>query len=213
MKRIVLHGELAKHVPGGVFECMFNTAREAASAIESNYPGFYKLIQDQYIYVRPGEQKTTLNEHQLSNWTIASEELHIIPAIDGEGGGGGGGDNNNTLKAVLGAALIAVAIIGTGGIAAIGSGSLGSTVSLGGFSMGLTGFQVLQAGIPLLMSAFAPAPAGANRDENIKNVIFTGPLNTSNEGAVLPYVAGERVIVGGVIINTELVVESTGAAA
>jgi len=210
-RKIVLHGELASHLPGGVFECVFNTAREAASALEMNFPGFFTKIQDMYIQVIPKGQKETMQPDQLASWQIRGKELHIIPAIDGSGGGGGGDSNNNTAKAILGLALIAVAIIGTGGLGAIAGGSLSGAVTIGGVSaFGITGMQVLGIGVSLVMGAFAQAPGAFDRPDRVRNTIFTGPLNTNKEGSVLPYVAGERVLVGGVIINTELVVEDDG---
>tara|TARA_R110000851_G_scaffold211412_4_gene363986 strand:+ start:558 stop:1175 length:618 start_codon:yes stop_codon:yes gene_type:complete len=205
MKTIILHGKFAEHIPNGKLRCEFNTAREAASAIESNYPGFFKLIRDKYIHVVPGKQTGGLDEVQCDNWQISSDELHIMPAAAGAGGGDNGGQN--AVKAILGVALIAVAIVGTGGLAAIGGGSLAGGVSIGGTSLfGITGTQLLQVGIPMVMQAFAPSPAA--QPNRVENVIFTGPLNTNKEGEVLPYVAGERVIVGGVVINTELVVQT-----
>lgn len=205
LKKIILHGDLADHIPGGVFECMFTTAREAASAIEANYPGFFEKIADKYIHVVPGKTKG-LDESQLASWNIKSDELHIMPAIEGAGGGGGSSNSNRGLKAIIGIALIAVAIVGTGGLAAIGSGSLSGAVF--GNAFGITGLQVLGIGASLVMTAFAPAPGAFDRPDRVRNTIYTGPLTTSKEGSVLPYVAGEEVIVGGVIINTDLVVEN-----
>jgi predicted phage tail protein len=209
-RKIILHGSFSDHLPGGEFECVFNTAREAASAIEINFPGFFDLISTQYISVIPGGESETMSPEQLTSWQINSDELHISPVMIGAGGGGGGSDNNRGIKAILGFALIAVAIIGTGGLAGIAGGSLGGAVQIGGVTaFGITGMQVLGIGASLVMGAMAPAPGAADRQERVNNVIYTGPLNTNKEGSVLPYVAGERVIVGGVIINTELVVENT----
>jgi len=207
MKTIILHGALSDHIPGGKFNCEFLTAREAASALEFNFPGFFKKIEDMYIHIKPGKnQKYSLDEGKLVSWKIGEDELHIIPAAEGAGGGGGGGGNSNA-KAILGVALIAVAIIGTGGFAAIGTGSLGTAVFAN--PIGITGLQMLAVGASLVFQAFAPAPPGPNRQERIDNVIFTGPLNTNKEGDVLPYAAGLRLLAGGVIFNTELNVDHT----
>lgn len=208
MRTIVLHGAFADHIPGGRFKCEFNTAREAASALEANFPGFYKMIRDVYIHVVPGKQPSGLDETQLANWQIKSDELHIMPAAEGEGGGGNPSDGQRAVKAIIGVALIAVAIIGTGGLAALAGGGTAVTVFGGGAAFGISGLALLQVGIPMVMAAFAPSPAAQAQQERVNNVIFTGPLNTNKEGEVLPYVAGERVIVGGVVINTELVVET-----
>lgn len=207
MKTIVLHGAFADHIPGGRFNCEFQTAREAASALEINFPGFFKLISDGYIHIKAGENHHGMDESQLMAWKIQSDELHIMPAVEGSGGGGGDNGGNRGVKAILGLALVAVAIIGTGGLAGITGGSLSTAVF--GNSFGITGMQLLQLAVPLVMSAFAPAPPSNKDVERVENVIYTGPLSTNAEGDVLPYVAGERVIVGGVIFNSELIVENT----
>lgn len=211
MKKIVLHGKLADHVPGGVFECEFHTAREAASALELNFPGFFALIRDMYIHVLPGndpDQALGVDE-VVKSWKVGTKELHIMPAVEGAGGGGGSNNNGNRgLKAILGLALIAVAIVGTGAL--IGGGSIANLANpVFGNAFGITGLQLAQLGVALLMSAFAQPPPSEENDTRIENVIFTGPFTTNKEGEVLPYVAGKRIIVGGVIINTELIVENS----
>lgn len=208
-KKIILHGDLADHIPGGVFECMFNTAREAASALEMNFPGFFAKIAERYIQVIPQGQKETMMEDQLASWKIRGDELHIFPVMEGSGGGGAPSDGQRAVKAIIGFALIAVAIIGTGGLAALAGGGTAVTLFGGGAAFGITGLQLLGIGASLVMSAFAPAPPSFDSQDRVRNTIYTGPLATNKEGSVLPYVAGERVIVGGVIINTELVVENS----
>lgn len=208
-RKIVLHGDLAKCLPNGEFECVWHNAREAASAIEVNYPGFFKAISDGYIIVAPDGDKTrSLGSDQLASWNINCKELHIFPVLEGSGGGGGGegGGASRGIKAILGLALIAVAIVGTGGLAAIGGGSLSTAVF--GNAFGITGLQVLGLGASLVMQVFAPAPTSPDQADRVQNTIFTGPLNTSTEGSPLPYVAGRDVLVGGVIFNTELIVEN-----
>jgi len=202
MKTVVLHGELADHLPAkyeGKFTGDFTTAADAASMLECNFPGFFDLIADKHLHVIPKGNEEALNEEQCLMYQIGAEELHIMPAIEGAGGGKG-------LLAVLGIALIAVAVVVTGG-AAIGlAGTFGGGVAgfgAGTFGASLAGWA-LNMGIGLTLNALVqppkpPGTAGADQDDN---GIYTGPLNVFEEGAALPIVLG-TIEVGGVVIHTD----------
>lgn len=198
MKKIVLHGELASHIPGGEFECDFSKSTEAINAIEANFPGFHDKIRDMYIYLVPdGPDKEPLSEDQAISYRLGAKELHIIPAIEGSGG------RNRGLKAILGVALIAVSF-GVGGFVA---GGLGSTASIGGLSLGVTGTQLLFMGAGLVLQSMVQPPKAPVESTRQESSFYQGPLNTQQEGSIVPYVAGTDVIVGGVVIHTDLIVE------
>ena len=196
MKTIVLHGTLAEHLPAalhGRFECDFDTAREAASAINANFPGFHDKIRDMELFVCDGDANgVEMSEEQVTKYKIAGEELHLIPAMDGEGG--------RTGKAILGTLLIAVAIIGTMGMGA----ALGTAVFANG--LGITGTTLLLGGASMVMSALVKPPAPPKEQNNKGSVIYSGPLNTQNEGDPVPYAAGRRVFCGGIVIHTDLII-------
>lgn len=202
LKTVVLHGSLADHIPGGRFECDFDTAREAASAIEASFRGFYDKIREMQVHVIAGETEHGMNEDEVVRYTVTANELHIMPAMEGAGGGKG-------ILAVLGVVLIGVAIVMTAGAAgALLAGNLGA---FGTAMMGASGFAgfALNAGIGLVLSSLAQPPEAPTNGERagLRSTTYGGPLNTNAEGAYLPYVAGREVIVGGVVIHTDLQVE------
>lgn len=202
-KTIVLHGILADHLPAhynGRFEGYFSTAVDAAGLIECNFPGFYNLIRDKMVNVVPKGDDDGLDEKQCAASIITADELHIMPAVEGAGGKGG-------ILGVLGAVLIAVAVVVTGGAAigmagAFGSGMFGAATagSMGAWAAGIA----LNMGIGLVMNSLVQPPSAPTSKgiENEDNGIYTGPLNVYEEGSCLPIVLG-TVEVGAVIIHTD----------
>lgn len=197
MRTIILHGSLAEHLPSeynGRFTCQFDTAREAISAINANFPGFDSKLNDIHVLVIDGDENgTPLDHKQACGYQLTTDQLHIIPAIDGQGGNNG--------KAIFGAILIGIAAVASGGALA----GLAGTISLGGFSTGITGTTLLLSGASMVLSAFVKPPK-APKEPKPGGVIYTGPLNTQQEGAAIPYAAGNAVFVGGLVIHTDLVV-------
>lgn len=192
MYTIHLHGTLAEHVPGGKFTAAFSNVREAVSCINANFPGFHDLIRSMKLHVLIGDidKKNDLDEQQALKYTI-NNDIHIMPAIEGAGG------DDKALKVILGIGLIAVGFIGVPGIA------LGSAVF--GNAIGITGLQLVGLGAGMVLSALTQPPAMTKEQtETEKSTIYQGPLNTQTEGQVVPYVAGQEVIVGGMIIHADL---------
>lgn len=200
-KTIVLHGILADHLPAhynGRFEGYFSTAVDAAGLIECNFPGFYNLIRDKMVNVVPKGDDDGLNEKQCAASIITANELHIMPAVEGAGGGKG-------IMAVLGAVLIAVAVVVTGGAVIPGVAGWGAMSGFGAGSVGAWAAGVaFNMGIGMVMNSLVQPPAAPNSKgiENEDNGIYTGPLNVYEEGACLPIVLG-TIEVGAVIIHTD----------
>jgi len=95
MKTLYLHGDLVDLVPKeyhkndmAIFECDFNTPKEAISFLEVNFGNIYKNIKDKPLEVLVGniEDQVYLDENQV-NWKIGAKELHIIPYIEGSKSG------------------------------------------------------------------------------------------------------------------------------
>lgn len=199
MKKIILHGDLADHIPNGEFECEFSTASEAVSAIECNWPGFHNKIRNKSVYVIAGDPDSgkSFDEDMAVKYRIGADTLHIIPAIEGAGGG------NRGIKAILGVALIAVSF-GFGGIV---TGGLASAATIGGTSLGVTGFSLLTMGAGMVLQALIQPPKPPKSSEREVSSFYGGPLNTQAEGGIVPYVAGQSVIAGGVVIHSDLIIE------
>ncbi len=190
MHTIHLHGALADHVPGGQFTASFSNVREAVSCINANFPGFHDLIRAMKLHVLVGNVKDEkdLDQDQAYHYTI-NNDIHIMPAVEGAGG------DNKALKVILGVGLIAVGFIGVPGIA------LGSAVF--GNAIGITGLQLVGLGAGIVMSALAQPPKMV-KEETEQSDMYQGPLNTQTEGQIVPYVAGQDVIVGGMLIHADL---------
>lgn len=159
------------------------------------------------LHVVVDDAEQSLNEIQASRNIIMGDELHIYPALEGNGGGKG-------LLAVLGLALIAVAAVVTGGAAIGMAGALGSGM-FGGATAGTLGATVagfaFNMGVGLVLSALVQPPEMAlngNDKPGLRSSTYSGPLNTQQEGVSLPYVAGREVLVGGVVIHTDLQIET-----
>lgn len=209
MKTLYLHGDLVDLVPKeyhkndmAIFECDFNTPKEAISFLEVNFGNIYKNIKDKPLEVLVGniEDQVYLDENQV-NWKIGAKELHIIPYIEGSKSG-------NIGKVLLGVTLITVAAFASGGTLA------GLSEVAFGNALGITGTQILLAGVGLVFNGLAGAPetpAGAQTQrepiDQRASSIYGGPLNTQEQGGPVPYVAGTEVIVGGVIIHADLKIE------
>lgn len=199
MKAVVLHGGLRDLLPAeysGRFECDFLTAREAVSALEVNFGKVFDRIRNMLLHIVVGD--TSLDEKQAVLGKIMGDELHIYPALEGAGGGKG-------WTAILGVALIAVAVVMTGGIGATAAGLMG----VQGASLSMGASFALKMGAALVLSALVQPPKmdSGKTKAGLSSATYSGPLNTSQEGAVLPYVAGRDVLVGGVVIHTDLQVE------
>lgn len=199
---IVLHGFIADHIPGGKFNAVWSSPREAASCLEANFPGFRKLIQDKKILVwhTKNGKVIDVSEDQLQ-MKLGGDELHIAPAVTGSGRGG---------KIILGIALFAV---GIGAAAAAGGGLIAGlgTAAPGflGSTLGLTaGNLVLSGGLMILNGLLAPqAPKGdfsQNEQERKPSAIYRGPITTQEQGVAFPLVFGFNVIAGGAVIHGEI---------
>ena len=191
MHTIYLHGSLADHIPDGKFTASFNNVREAVSCINANFPGFHDIIRSMKLHVLVGDidSEKDLDEKQALTHTI-NNDIHIMPAIEGSGG------DNKALKVILGIGLIAVGFIGVPGIA------LGSAVF--GNAIGITGLQLVGLGAGIVLSALAQPPEMQPEPDAETSAMYQGPLNSQTEGQIVPYVAGQDVIVGGMIIHADL---------
>lgn len=200
MRTIILHGSLADHLPAeyeGRFTCDCRTAKEAANAINVNFPGFFDKIREMQLYVVDGDaNNVSLDEDQVE-YNLVGDELHFIPKVDGEGG--------RTGKAILGGILMVVAIVGTLGMAA----PLGAA-AFGGSLMGVTGTTLLLGGASMVYAALTmpAAPPKTEAASTDKSIVYTGPLNTQEEGDPVPYTAGRGVYVGGIVIHTDLIIRN-----
>lgn len=202
-KKVYLHGKLKKGMPKGPFLVYGNTVREIAGYFEANFGGFYDKIRDMQLWVLQGDMDGDLQKgnpmyKDQMDWNVGGEEIHFVPETVGNKRGG-------IFKAIIGALLIGAAIFFSGGtLAGLGGAFMGN-------ALGITGTQVLMMGAGLVLSAFSQPPKSDYKDREAPaerpSSIYQGAINTQEQGAPVPLVLGQNVIVGGVIISAALDVE------
>lgn len=206
MPEIVLHGRLRKKF-GARFRLDVANAAEAVFALEANHPGrfFAELRRGAYKVVR-GHAKTGLHLDENSlRFGLGSAPLHIIPVP-------GGAKNGGVVKAVLGVAIIGIAIFASGGTLAAPLAHMSSALPMGGLGLGLTygnlalfGLTMVLAGVSQMLS---PAPKNnATSGESQSSYIFSGPQNSIDQGGPVPLIYG-RIRVGSTVVSAALDAEN-----
>ncbi len=165
------------------------TGAEAIRALAMQIPAFRQKLSDGWYQVRiagrdTGETELSarLNE-PLANGAV----IHIVPRLAGAKSGG-------VFQAVLGAAVMAVAIwmpgvaIGTGGMTGI-LFSLGASMVLGGVAQ--------------MLAPKARTPRTQTTDNGKQNTYFSSLDNMVAQGNVLPVLYGE-MRVGSRVVSQEI---------
>lgn len=150
---------------------------------------------------------------------IGSNDLILVPVVVGSVGGGGG-----VGKILAGVALVAFAVVtaGAGAIAglglgfgastAIGIGTIGASLILGGVSQMLSPQPVIPtfSGMGRVEATSTDGPQSVTRGTDGKqSYLYTGAANTVGVGATIPVAYGE-VLIGSNLLsaNVEIADES-----
>lgn len=180
MKQIFLYGILAEKFGPGPHSFQVKTAAEAASAFAANYPDFASVCSPLRLQIITGDRETgTTIGEEEIQWTIGDDEIHFVPIPDGE---------QNPVQTVLGVFLLYI-----------------------GWATGNYGL-ILTGGTMILGSFFAPeVPSFAGREpvDQRPSSLYSGALNTQEEGTPVPLVYGEGVLAGGKIISASLKIVNT----
>ena len=203
LRKLKLHGELAKFVGQDEFEAVMRTSAEAIRFLVTNFPKVEAYMSDKYYQVLVG--KEDIDKEDLHNPTGQSD-IHIVPVITGAGGRSPFG------RILLGAALIGASFLfpgagmfGTqsfGGVFAAGTG--GGVATGTAFMTGLgTAVSAIGAGLVLngVSELLFPLPIpDAQEDDPRISFAFNGLTNTSRAGTAHPIVYGE-IVTGSVVIS------------
>jgi len=197
LRKIKLHGELAKFVGQDEFEAVVKTTAEAVKFLITNFPKLEAYMSDKYYQVLVGD--TELEEEQIHD-PIGKSEIHIVPVITGAGG-------SSFNRILLGGALIGASflfpgagIFGkagaelTGGVVTGFAAKVGTAISTVGGAMVLSGVSEIL--FPL------PTPEEQEDDPRI-SFNFSGVQNTSRAGTAHPIVYGE-IVTGSVVISASV---------
>ncbi len=184
MARICLYGDLQRFVRR--IDLRVKTGAEAIRALAMQIPAFRQKLSDGWYQVRiagrdTGETELSarLNE-PLANGAV----IHIVPRLAGAKSGG-------VFQAVLGAAVMAVAIWmpGVGIMASNLLFSLGASMTLGGVAQ--------------MLAPKPKTPRTQTTDNGKQNTYFSSLDNMVARGNVLPVLYGE-MRVGSRVVSQEI---------
>ncbi|MGY0788554.1 TipJ family phage tail tip protein [Azospirillum argentinense] len=206
MRRVHLYGALRKEFGKG-FTLDVDSVAEVARALEANFPGrFFKALRDGAFKLVRGDRRSglVLNEQELT-FRLGSGDLHIIPVPKGAAASQ---RSKGGAKAVIGVAIMAVAIIaapasaGTslGGLVVTQTGALTAygTAAMFGLSMALSG-------VSMMLSPQAKM-GDLEQVENRKSFLFNGPVNSIEQGGPVPLIYG-RLRVGSTVVSAGMAPE------
>ena len=196
MRTIYLHGHLERF--GAKTELHVQTPAEAIRALSINYPGFSEALQEGYYEIVRGSDPETglaLDLEDMSAYRLGNGDLHIIPVAQGAKRGG-------IVKAILGVALIGVAVFASGGALGAAIGSQGSMLG------GLTWGNVAMVGLGLTIAGASQAltKTEGKEDDKSESYSLSGALNSYEQGNPVPLIFGE-LIVGGQLISAGVDIE------
>ena len=188
LRKIKLHGQLAKYVGHKEFDVEVDSVAKAVSFLINNFPNLEAYMNPKYYEVKVGNY--SIDKDEIS-YPIGNEDIHFIPAIYGAGGGLG--------KILLGAALIGFAFAG-------GAGFFGAAFAKNAGLFAFTkkiGFALMIGGASQLLFP-VPEPQKFESEEDPKlSFNFSGVQNTSRAGTPVPIVYGE-IMTGSVVISAAI---------
>lgn len=219
LRTIHLHGKLKKLYPNDLKLDAVSIA-EIIRALSFQIEGFAETMKEgEYkIALGLGDKAALINEDMLDFNLGKTEDVQIIPALEGEKGKGIGG-------LILGAALIGlsfaipgVGLFGgaagfasaTGGIG-IGAGIGGAGFFIGSSTLATMGFSLVLGGVSSLLTPQVKSNSGslgAGVDPN-PSFLFQGPQNNVDPGGCAPLVYG-RMLVGSTVVSLGFTTEARG---
>jgi predicted phage tail protein len=196
MITVILRGKLGKKF-GKEWQLDVTTPARALAAINTlTRDAFFSYIEKlesemQGYHVQIGKRKKRTIGESLLDFQFVGETVTITPLLQGA-------DTKGVVQIVAGVALIAV------GIAAV-AGTFG-TGSIGGISIAMLGVQAIGLGLAVSLGGVArllisaPDATLGNQDKTKSSYIFTGAVNTVQQGECVPIAYGE-VICGSAVVS------------
>jgi len=213
MKVVKVYGALKKRLGGiGRFEFEAQNPAQAIKALCANFPGLEKWLieseQDGIGYkVTVGKEEVGEDNFEtLAMPWSENDVFKIVPVMTGSGKGFG--------KILLGAALIAAAVV-FAPAAAAGAGFMGlGAAATGGVAMGIAtqiagtiGISLVLGGISQMISPTPQNSLGQGKEAaRLQNYNFSGITNTSQQGMPVAIAYG-RVFCGSAVISSGLDVD------
>ena len=207
MRVIKVYGKLAKHLGQRSFKAVARTPGEAVKFLLANFPSVRSILSEGEYMVSVGRHQLPLGDHpEYVGYPLAgSEPIRIVPVVSGAGG-----DLDRGLGiAIVGAALVATAIVTGGTSLAFGAGGFGLASGVTA-TAGLTAAAAIgNIGIGLILTGVAqmltPTPSTdiETASDPRQNFSFSGVQNVARSGVVVPVIYGE-VVTGSITISAGL---------
>ena len=213
LRKVRLYGQLAEFVGRKVIEADLSSAAEAVRMLIANFPQLDRHMADQHYKVLVGDGVLTLDD--LHN-PVGQEEIKIVPVIVGAGG-----NTPGVLSVVLGAALIAGAVVSGGAslgltgftsnaVIGVSSASFITTGAVAAVA-GNIGLALVLGGVAQMISPTPEIPQGPDTVQDPrKSFSFSGVQNTSRGGTPVPIVYG-KTLTGSVVISAGIDTEQVQA--
>ncbi|MEN5159681.1 tail assembly protein [Achromobacter spanius] len=194
LREVRLYGRLGAKF-GRVHSLAVNSAAEAIRALCVLVPGFERELSDSEahgVHFACFLGKRNIGEDAMRH-PVGCDAIRIAPVMAGAKRAG-------LFQTILGAVLIVVASVYSGGAAAAFSagGWAGTTAVLGA--------SLMLGGIVQMLSPQQRGLSAADSPENGASYNFNGPVNTSAQGNPVPLLYG-RMIVGSSVISAGIFAE------
>jgi len=196
-RTLVLHGALKKH--GTSFKVDADTIPMLMRGIRTQCDELFDDIR-QGVFKMTINGKVVVKEQIHMMLSSRAKVIHITPVVAGSGGSG---------KAIIGAVIIAFAIVASGGtLAAPLLGMASTAFAVGGAAVSwgtvaMLGVAMAASGVAMMMS---PTPQGSTAGagaEQRASFMFNGATNTAEQGGPVPVVYG-RFRTGSTIISVDV---------
>ena len=194
LRKVKLHGELAKFVGQHEFEAVISSPAEAIRFLVTNFPKLEAYMANKYYQVLIDKEE--IAEKDLHN--PIGDEVNIVPVITGAGGGN---------RILLGGLLIGASFLFPGAGLFGATSFSGAAAGTAGKALFLTkvGTAVSAIGAAMVLNGVSemlfPLPTpDAQEDDPRVSFAFNGLTNTSRAGTSHPIVYGE-IVTGSVVIS------------
>ena len=210
MRVIKVYGKLAKHLGQRSFKAVARTPGEAVKFLLANFPSVRSILSEGEYMVSVGRHQLPLGDHpEYVGYPLAGQEpIRIVPVVSGAGGD----DNRGLGFAIVGAALVATAIVTGGTSLAFGAGGFGLasgvTATTGltvAAAIGNIGVGLILTGVAQMLTPTPSTDIETDSDPR-QNFSFSGVQNVARSGVVVPVIYGE-VVTGSITISAGLNVE------
>lgn len=189
MIRLHLYGQMKKDY-GDYMDFDARTPREAVTALAYQCPKYKKYLQENSWHIILGDKENEIGEQELDIHLGKYQEVHLIPAIEGQGRWG---------TAIAGAVLFVVGAV-------ITYASWGTASPLGGQLMWMGG--AMMVGGLIAATTKIPGAKETKKEEKDKRAsfLFSGAVNSSTQGLPIPRGYG-RVLIGSSVVSASVYAE------